>query len=94
MLFRSVVGGGITRTIAVTQGIRMARGVLTLTLDNPGTVTILSGLRQEVHFIAPSTGTYVFESVNRSSNDLDPKAYRYSEGSEPLDDNSAGNYNY
>ena len=65
---------------------------ISLTLNNPATVTITSGARLEVRFIAPADGIYEFESSNRGT--LDPKAYVNLTGSSAYDDDSAGNLNY
>ena len=67
-------------------------GRLTLSINTPGTVSIVSGSRQEVRFTAPSAGTYVFESFNRGP--LDPKAYTGRTGTGYLDDDGGESLNY
>ncbi|MCL1901977.1 MAG: hypothetical protein FWG51_06255, partial [Firmicutes bacterium] len=63
-----------------------------LTLNNPITVTITAGSREEVVFTAPADGTYEFESSDRGT--LDPKAYVNLTGSPFYNDDSGKSLNY
>ena len=87
----TITGGGITRTIAVTQAAPAVTGIA-LSLNASTPIPITSGARREVRFTAPSAGTYAFVSSNRGS--LDPKAFIYSTGTQQHDDDSAGDLNY
>ncbi|MCL2845508.1 MAG: InlB B-repeat-containing protein [Chitinivibrionia bacterium] len=74
------------------QWTSISSSIIILSLNVPATVSITSGVRREVRFTAPSTGTYIFQSSNRGS--LDPTAYTALTGGSIIDDDSAGDRNF